>query len=134
MSYSKNTLYTGIMQFWLLLQDYVTPPSPNKNAPPSNNIPPFTQIKICDCPLSPGKDFSEIFNPPSSPMLEGAMKGGGGGVNALLSLSIHPIVEFVLYLSVAWRSEKWEYFLSIYAYIRTWEFGVPYIPVFRGRR
>ena len=68
--------YYAVLTFTSKLCD---PSLPNKNAPLSNNIPPFTQIKICDCPLSPGKDFSEIFNPPSSPMLEGAMKGGGGG-------------------------------------------------------
>ena len=41
-----------------------------------------------------------------------------GGACPAVKLSIHPIVEFVLYLSVAWRSEKLEYFFSIYAYVR----------------
>ena len=51
------------MQFEFLLQNYVTPPPPNK-------ITPRTKIKISD-PRS-SKDFFEIFNPPSK------LEGGRG--------------------------------------------------------
>ena len=55
-SYSKNTLYTDIKQFWFLLQNYMTCP------------PPPTKIKTSD-PLA--KTFLKFLTPPPPPKQEG---------------------------------------------------------------
>ena len=66
-SYSKNSLYAGIMQF--------TPPHPNNISPSPHQLlqqlSPFPP-KQKFWPLPPSKDLPEIFNPPSPlPKLEG---------------------------------------------------------------
>ena len=49
-SYSKNTFYTGFMQFSIFLRNSLTPPLPPTKLLSPNNTTPPTKIKISDPP------------------------------------------------------------------------------------